>query len=63
MSEEFKVNVGLPKGSALSLLMFIAVVELISIQICTKEILRKLVCAYELAVVAGGEANLQEQLV
>ena len=42
MSGESKVNVGLTQGSALSLLLFTAVVKLISRQICVKDILRKL---------------------
>ena len=37
--------------------------ELISRKICTKDILRKLLYAYGLAIVADGEATLQEQLV
>ena len=59
VSGESKVNVGLTQGSALIPLLFIAVVELISRTICTKDILRKLVYAYGLAVVADGEATLQ----
>ena len=41
----------------------IAVVELISRKICIKVILQKLLYAAGLAVVADGEANLQEQLI
>ena len=63
VSTESKVNVGLTQGSALIPLLFIAVVELISRQICTKHILRKLLYAYGLAVIADWEANLQEQLI
>ena len=44
-------------------LLFIAVVELISRKICIKVILQKLLYAAGLAVVADGEANLQEQLI
>ena len=42
LSGESKVNVGLTQGSALSPLLFIAVVKLISRKICAKDILRKL---------------------
>ena len=42
MSGKSKVNVGLTQGSALSPLLFIAVVKLISRKICVKDILRKL---------------------
>ena len=49
-------------GSALTQLLFIAVVELISRKIYIKVILQKLLYAAGLAVVADGEANLQEQL-
>ena len=44
-------------------LLFIAVVELISRKICIKVILQKLLYAAGVAVVADGEANLQEQLI
>ena len=63
VSGESKVNVGLTQGSALTPLLFIAVVELISRKICIKVILQKLLYAGGLAVVADGEANLQEQLI
>ena len=43
--------------------LFIAVVELINRKIGAKDILRKLMYADDLAVVADGEANLQEQLI
>ena len=59
VSGESKVNVGLTQGSALSPLLFIAVVELISRKICIKIVLQKLLYAGGLAVVEDGEANLQ----
>ena len=63
VSRESKVNVDLIQGSALSPLLFIAVVELISRKICIKVILQKLLYATALSVVEDGEANLQEQLI
>ena len=50
-------------GSALSPLLFIAVVEVISRKASTRDILRKLLYADDLAVVADSEADLQERLV
>ena len=58
-----KVNVGVTQGSALATLLFVAVVKLISRKICIKVIHQKLLYARGLAVVADGEANLQEQLI
>ena len=63
VSGESKVNVGLTQGSALIPLLFIAVVELISRKVCTKDVLRKLLYAYGRAVLADGEATLQEHLI
>ncbi|KAK2144649.1 hypothetical protein NP493_4157g00014 [Ridgeia piscesae] len=60
VSGESKINVGLTQGSALISLLFIAVVQLTSRKICAKDIL---LYAYCLAVVADGEANLQERLI
>ena len=60
MSGEFKLNVGLRQGSALSPLLFVAVVELISRKIGTKDILQKIVYADDLAIVAIGEVQLIE---
>ena len=53
----------LDTGNTLTQLLFIAVVELVSRKICIKVILQKLLYAAGLAVVADGEANLQEQLI
>ena len=51
------------QGSALSPLLFIEVVELISRKASTRHILRKLLYADDLAAVADSEADLQERLV
>ena len=50
-------------GERLDPIVVIAVVELISRKICIKVVLQKLLYAGGLAVVADGEANLQEQLI
>ena len=42
LSKEFPVNIGLRQGSALSPLLFILVMELISRKISTKDVLRKM---------------------
>ena len=63
MSEEFRVKVGLRQSSALNPLLFIAVEEVISRKTSTREILRKLLYADDLAVVADSEADLLERLV
>ena len=61
ISEEFRVDVCLRQGSALSPLLFIAVAEVISRKASTRDILRKLLYANDLAVVAAdSEADLQE---
>ena len=57
------VDVGLRHGSALSPVLFIAVVEVISRKASTRDILRKLLYADDLAVVADSETDLQERLV
>ena len=53
----------LRQGSALSPLLFIAVVEVISRKVSTRDILRKLMYADDLVVVADSETDLQELLV
>ena len=63
ISEEFRVNVCQRQGNAPSPLLFIAVVEVISRKASTRDILRKLLYADDLAVVADSEADLQERLV
>ena len=49
LSEEFPVNIGWRQGSALSPLLFIMVMELISRKISTKDFLRKMIYADDLA--------------
>ena len=62
ISDEFRVDVGLRQGSALSPLLFIAVAEVISRKASTRGILRKLIYTDGLAVVADSETDLQECL-
>ena len=45
LSEEFPINIGLRQGSALSPLLFIIVMEIITRKISTKDILRKMMYA------------------
>ena len=63
ISEELRVDVGLRQGSALSPVLFIAVVEVISRKTSTRDILRKLIYADDLAVVVDSEEDLQERWV
>ena len=58
LSEEFLVNIGLRQGSALSPLLFIMVMEIISRKISTKDILRKMMYA----IIAESKQDLQEVL-
>ena len=62
MSNEFQVNIGLRKGSALSPLLFILVMELISRKISTKDALRKIMYADDLVIVAENREELQGAL-
>ena len=57
------MDVGLRQGSALSPLLFIAVVEVISRKTIMEDILHNLLCADDLAVEADSEADLHEWLV
>ena len=62
LSEEFPVNIGSRQGSALSTLLFIIVMELICRKINTKDILGKMMYAYDLAIIAESKQELQEVL-
>ena len=63
ISDEFRVDICLRQRSALSPLLFITVVKVISRKASTRHILRKLIYADDLAVVADSEADLQVRLV
>ena len=63
ISEEFRVDVGLRQVSALSPLLFIAVVGVVSRKASTRDILRKLTYADDMAVVEDSETDLQERFV
>ena len=62
MSEQFSVNIGLRQGSALSPLLFIVVMELISGKVSMKDTSRKLLYADDLAIVAEDKEELNESL-
>ena len=55
-------NIGLRQGSALNPLLFIMVMELISMKISTKDVLRKMIYADNLAIIAESKQELQEVL-
>ena len=59
-SEEFEVNVGLRQDSVLSPLLFIALLDLISRKTVVKGVMKKLLHADDLALVANGKQELQE---
>ena len=60
--EEFPVNIGLRQGSAISPLLFIMVMELISKKISMKDVLRKMMYADDLAIIAESKQEIQEVL-
>ena len=62
MSNEFQVIIGLRQSSALSPLLFILVMELISRKISTTDALRKIMYADDLVVVAEHRGELQGAL-
>ncbi|KAI0241971.1 hypothetical protein LSAT2_015443 [Lamellibrachia satsuma] len=62
LSGRLLVNIGLRQGSALSPLLFIMVMEIISRKINTKDILRKMMYADDLAIIAESKQDLQEVL-
>ena len=62
MSEQFSVNIGLRQGSALSPLLFIVVMELISRKVSMEDISRKLLYADDLPIVAEDNEELNESL-
>ena len=61
-SEEFDVKIGLIQGNVLSPLLFIAVLDLISRKTGLKDALKKLLYAYDLALVPKGKQELLETL-
>ena len=62
MSNEFQVNIGLRQGSALSPLLFILVMELISRKISTTDAMKKIMYADDLVIVAEHREELQDAL-
>ena len=61
-SEEFEVNIGLRRGSVLSPLLFTAVLDLSSRKTVVNDAMKKLLYAYDLALVANGKHELQETM-
>ena len=62
VSEEFEVNIRLRQGIVLNPLLFIAVLDLISRNTVMKDVMKKLLCADDLALVANDKQELQETL-
>ena len=60
--EEFEVNIGLRKGSMLSPLLSIAILDLASRKTITKDAMNKLLFAVDLALVANGKQELHATL-
>ena len=62
-SEDFEVKFGLRPGSMISpLLLFIAVLDLISRKTVMEDAMKKLLYADDLALVANGKQELQETM-
>ena len=61
-SEEFDVKIVQRQGTVLSLLLFIAVLDLISRKTVVKDAMKKLLYADDLALVANGKQELQETM-
>ena len=62
MSEEFSVNIGLRQGSALSPLMFIMVMELVSRKVILRGGMGRMLYVVDLAVVVESGWEMQEVL-
>ena len=62
MSGEFRVNIGLRQGSALSPLMFMMVIELVSRKVSMRGTMGRMLYADDLAVVVESEREMQEVL-
>ena len=62
MSNQFQVNIGLRQDSALSPLLFILVMELISRKISTTDAMKKIMYADDLVIVAEHREELQGAL-
>ena len=61
-SKEFEVRIGLRQGSMLSLLLFIAVLDLIGRKTVVKDAMKILLYADDLALVVNGKQDLQETM-
>ena len=62
MSEEFSMNISLRQGSALSLLMFIMVMVLVSRKVTLRDRMGRMLYADDLAVVVESWWKMQEVL-
>ena len=62
MSNEFQVNIGLRQGSGLCPLLFILVMELISRKISTTDVLKMIMYADDIVIVAEHREQLQGAL-